>query len=140
MWRPTAAPCRTLIWLPSVSQDGGPAAPGSALVDLEGRWVGLVGRIVTARQTNTVLMLESLLPKLAAELQGHITPATAMIGLHTGGAWLAERVWEPDLPTSLVKAGYQWTILDDQHFRAAAIPEGTVRTLTMDFASNAAEA
>jgi 4-alpha-glucanotransferase len=39
------------------------------------------------------------------------------------GAWLAERVWEPDLPTSLVAAGYEWTILDDQHFRAAAIPE-----------------
>ena len=39
------------------------------------------------------------------------------------GAWLAERVWEPDLPTALAAAGYQWTILDDQHFRAAAIPE-----------------
>jgi 4-alpha-glucanotransferase len=40
-----------------------------------------------------------------------------------GGAWLAERVWEPDLPTSLVAAGYGWTVLDDAHFRAAAIPE-----------------
>ena len=39
------------------------------------------------------------------------------------GAWLAERVWEPDLPTSLVASGYGWTILDDAHFRAAAIPE-----------------
>ena len=39
------------------------------------------------------------------------------------GAWLAERVWEPDLPTSLAAAGYDWTILDDAHFRAAAIPE-----------------
>ncbi len=39
------------------------------------------------------------------------------------GAWLAERVWEPDLPTSLAAAGYRWTILDDAHFRAAAIPE-----------------
>ncbi|HEX3427633.1 MAG TPA: alpha-amylase/4-alpha-glucanotransferase domain-containing protein [Candidatus Limnocylindrales bacterium] len=39
------------------------------------------------------------------------------------GAWLAERVWEPDLPTSLVGAGYDWTVLDDAHFRAAAIPE-----------------
>ena len=38
-------------------------------------------------------------------------------------AWLAERVWEPDLPTSLVGAGYQSTIVDDAHFRAAAIPE-----------------
>ena len=39
------------------------------------------------------------------------------------GAWLAERVWEPEVPTSLVDAGYGWTILDDAHFRAAAIPE-----------------
>ena len=44
-------------------------------------------------------------------------------GRRPSGAWLAERVWEPDLPTSLAKAGYRWTILDDQHFRAAAIPE-----------------
>jgi 4-alpha-glucanotransferase len=44
-------------------------------------------------------------------------------GRRPRGAWLAERVWEPDLPTSLVSAGYEWTILDDAHFRAAAIPE-----------------
>ena len=44
-------------------------------------------------------------------------------GARPRGAWLAERVWEPDLPTSLVAAGYAWTILDDAHFRAAAIPE-----------------
>ena len=35
---------------------------------------------------------EALLPKLAAELKPVITPATAMIGLHTGGAWVAERL------------------------------------------------
>ncbi|HET7181016.1 MAG TPA: alpha-amylase/4-alpha-glucanotransferase domain-containing protein [Candidatus Limnocylindrales bacterium] len=39
------------------------------------------------------------------------------------GAWLAERVWEPDVPTSLAAAGYGWTIVDDAHFRAAAVPE-----------------
>ena len=44
-------------------------------------------------------------------------------GRRPHGAWLAERVWEPDLPTSLVAADYRWTILDDAHFRAAAIPE-----------------
>jgi 4-alpha-glucanotransferase len=44
-------------------------------------------------------------------------------GRRPRGAWLAERVWEPDLPTSLAAAGYDWTILDDAHFRAAAIPE-----------------
>jgi alpha-amylase len=47
----------------------------------------------------------------------------ALFGQRPQGAWLAERVWEPDLPTSLVTAGYRWTILDDAHFRAAAIPE-----------------
>jgi alpha-amylase len=47
----------------------------------------------------------------------------ARFGRRPRGAWLAERVWEPDLPTSLVASGYEWTILDDAHFRAAAIPE-----------------
>jgi hypothetical protein len=47
----------------------------------------------------------------------------ALFDRRPSGAWLAERVWEPDLPTSLVAGGYAWTILDDAHFRAAAIPE-----------------
>ena len=46
-----------------------------------------------------------------------------IFGRQPHGAWLAERVWEPDLPTSLVAAGYGWTILDDAHFRAATIAE-----------------
>jgi hypothetical protein len=46
-----------------------------------------------------------------------------LFGTRPRGAWLAERVWEPDLPTSLITAGYGWTVLDDAHFRAAAIPE-----------------
>ena len=47
----------------------------------------------------------------------------ATFGRRPSGAWLAERVWEPDVPTSLVAAGYGWTILDDAHLRAAAVPE-----------------
>ncbi len=35
---------------------------------------------------------EALLSKLVAQLKPQVTPATAMIGLHTGGAWLAERL------------------------------------------------
>ena len=35
---------------------------------------------------------EQLLPKLAAELKPLVKPGTAMIGLYTGGAWLAERL------------------------------------------------
>ena len=47
----------------------------------------------------------------------------ATFGRRPSGAWLAERVWEPDLPTSLAAAAYRWTILDDSHLRAAAVPE-----------------
>ena len=56
------------------------------------------------------------LHKMADEIQ-------RITGRRPRGAWLAERVWEPDLPTALVEGGYGWTILDDNHFRAAAIPE-----------------
>ena len=59
------------------------------------------------------------LTRMADELE-------AQFGRRPAGAWLAERVWEPDLPTALVDAGYRWTILDDAHFRAAAIPEAAL--------------
>ena len=35
------------------------------------------------------------------------------------GAWLAERVWEPQLPAALAEAGVGYTLLDDSHFLAA---------------------
>ncbi len=37
------------------------------------------------------------------------------------GMWLAERVWEPGLPHSLVDAGMQWTIVDDTHLIASGL-------------------
>ena len=44
-------------------------------------------------------------------------------GRRPRGAWLAERVWEPDVPVSLVDAGYDWTVLDDAHLRAGSVDE-----------------
>ena len=46
-----------------------------------------------------------------------------LFGTRPRGAWLAERVWEPDLPVALAESGYRWTILDDNHFRGASIRE-----------------
>ena len=37
-------------------------------------------------------------------------------GYEATGMWLAERVWEPTLPTYLHRAGIEWTVLDDIHF------------------------
>ncbi len=46
-------------------------------------------------------------------------------GKRPGGAWLAERVWEPQLPAALAEAGVEYTLVDDSHFLAAGreIPE-----------------
>ena len=52
-----------------------------------------------------------------------ITRLAAYIEKHFGripsGAWLAERVWEPQLPTALAAANVAYTLLDDMHFLAA---------------------
>jgi len=37
------------------------------------------------------------------------------------GAWVAERVWEPALPSVLSKAGIKYTVLDDTHFLYAGL-------------------
>jgi 4-alpha-glucanotransferase len=40
-------------------------------------------------------------------------------GHRPAGAWLTERVWEPQLPSSLAQAGVQYTLVDDNHFLGA---------------------
>jgi hypothetical protein len=40
-------------------------------------------------------------------------------GKPPGGAWLAERVWEPQLPAALAEAGVEYTLVDDSHFLTA---------------------
>jgi 4-alpha-glucanotransferase len=37
-------------------------------------------------------------------------------GKRPTGAWLAERVWEPNLPSTLAACGVQYTLVDDHHF------------------------
>ena len=51
-----------------------------------------------------------------------------LFGSRPAGAWLAERVWEPSLAYDLAAAGYRWTVLDDNHLRAASIPEDAMWT------------
>ena len=41
------------------------------------------------------------------------------LGRRPGGTWLAERVWEPGLASSLAAAGATHTAVDDAHFVAA---------------------
>jgi hypothetical protein len=50
--------------------------------------------------------------RLAAYLEKHF-------GRLPSGAWLAERVWEPQLPSVLAAANVAYTLVDDMHFLAA---------------------
>ncbi|MGO9639917.1 MAG: alpha-amylase/4-alpha-glucanotransferase domain-containing protein [Candidatus Acidiferrales bacterium] len=50
--------------------------------------------------------------RLAAYLERHF-------GSRPRGAWLAERVWEPQLASVLGSAGVDYTLVDDNHFLAA---------------------
>ncbi len=40
-------------------------------------------------------------------------------GARPRGAWLAERVWEPQLPSALAEAGVEYALVDDNHFLGA---------------------
>src|SRR5712664_1359596 len=40
-------------------------------------------------------------------------------GKRPAGAWLAERVWEPQLPATLAAANVAYTLVDDIHFLSA---------------------
>lgn len=43
--------------------------------------------------------------------------------LEVKGAWLTERVWEPNYPSFLNDAGLKYVIVDDNHFRSTGITE-----------------
>ncbi len=43
--------------------------------------------------------------------------------LEVKGAWLSERVWEPDYPSFLSDAGLKYVMVDDNHFRSTGITE-----------------
>ncbi|HSQ15996.1 MAG TPA: hypothetical protein VLQ94_06800, partial [Candidatus Binatia bacterium] len=47
-----------------------------------------------------------------------------LFGKAPEGIWLAERVWEPDLPATLFAAGVKYLPVDDYHFVRAGCPPG----------------
>ncbi len=51
----------------------------------------------------------------------------ALFNYDPQGMWLAERVWEPNLPTPLSKAGMRYTVLDDTHFKYAGLQEDDLK-------------
>lgn len=58
---------------------------------------------------------------------GQIRRMTAYLasrfGVRPRGMWVAERVWEPHLAQPIAEAGVEYVILDDNHFKAAGLPD-----------------
>ena len=88
-----------------------------------------IGRVRALVERGQVEMLgggyyEPILPAISdADRHGQMTKLRDAVAEHFGksptGAWLPERVWEPDLPASIAGAGYRWTLVDDVHFEGA---------------------
>lgn len=53
-------------------------------------------------------------------------------GVRPKGAWLAERVWEPQLARTLAETGYEYTLLDEEHFHYAGLIKPRFPFLTED--------
>ncbi|MDI6759208.1 MAG: DUF1926 domain-containing protein [Candidatus Brocadiaceae bacterium] len=66
-----------------------------------------------------------MLPK--RDRLGQIRSYTRWLNTHLDaeakGIWLAERVWEQSLVSSLREAGVEYTVVDDSHFRHAGLEE-----------------
>ena len=45
------------------------------------------------------------------------------LGAKVRGMWTPERVWEQSLTSDMVRAGVEYTVLDDYHFKNAGLDE-----------------
>lgn len=71
---------------------------------------------------------ESILPMIPSRDRiGQITSYTNWLSNRLGadirGMWMPERVWEQNLTSDLVRAGIDYTILDDFHFKNAGLDQ-----------------
>jgi len=90
-------------------------------------------RLAALVQRNQVEMMtggyyEPILPSIPeVDRLGQIRKMTNVIrdelGTTPSGMWLAERVWEPQLPSTLQQAGVDWTIVDDTHFKMSGLSD-----------------
>ena len=67
----------------------------------------------------------ALLPEddAIAQIGMHLDLMEETFGERPRGMWLAERVYEPHLPKAMAKAGIEYTIIDDNHFKSVGLRE-----------------
>ncbi|HOC45128.1 MAG: DUF1926 domain-containing protein [Syntrophorhabdaceae bacterium] len=67
----------------------------------------------------------ALLPEEDArtQIELHRDMMEEAFGVRPKGMWLAERVYEPQLPKIMAKAGIQYTVIDDNHFKSIGLKD-----------------
>jgi 4-alpha-glucanotransferase len=92
--------------------------------------IGLVKKMVQRGQIEMMTggYYEPILSIIPEEDRiGQIRKLTAevkkLFAYEARGMWLAERVWEPTMPTSLSKSGVHYTVIDDTHFKYAGLTD-----------------
>ncbi|NQS97618.1 MAG: DUF1926 domain-containing protein [candidate division Zixibacteria bacterium] len=93
---------------------------------------GFLERLHTLIERNQVEMLggahyEAILPVLPDkdadfQLKSYQSEMEKFSNAEIAGMWLAERIWEPTLPSILNRNGCLYTFLDEAHFSAAGLP------------------
>ena len=106
---------------------------GSLLDWFEEAHPEFIERIATLVQRNQIELLsggyyEPILPSIPdrdkiAQIRRLTDRLSRDFGMKASGMWIAERVWEPDLPRLILEAGIQWTILDDIHFKNVGLED-----------------
>jgi hypothetical protein len=107
---------------------------GSLLEWFEGKHPEFLGRLRVLVARNQIELatggyfepiLISILPE---DRQEQIRRLSEYLEKHFGrrprGAWLTERVWEPELASTLARAGVEYTLIDDNHFLGAGLGLG----------------
>ncbi|MBI4365062.1 MAG: DUF1926 domain-containing protein [Candidatus Latescibacteria bacterium] len=110
---------------------------GSLLEWLERGAPGLLDRLGELSARGQVELLsgafyEPILPAIPSwDRRGQIERMNEYLRSRFGarplGMWIAERVWEPDLPDAIARAGIEYTLLDDHHFLLAGEPAESLR-------------
>jgi alpha-amylase len=65
----------------------------------------------------------ALLPEddARAQIRLHLDLMEETFGVRPRGMWLAERVYEPQLPKVMARAGIEFTVIDDNHFKSVGL-------------------
>ena len=98
-----------------------------------GKTFDLLGELAASGRVELLTggFYEPILPMLREpDKVGQIQRLTEFLRVSFGvtprGMWLAERVWEPQLPRSLAAAGVEYVVVDDHHFALAGLDPESV--------------